>query len=317
MGELSDQSFGTRRRDATATEEIAPDCLLESFLEYLSIERNASDKTLINYEHAITRFRERVVGFQGWDALEADDFRDYLFELMKSDWARATIRLHFASLRSFFKYLNRRQNFKKNPVAEVQLPKSEKRLPVVLTQKQVVELIELPFKVELSQQAPHWMPYRDTAILELFYSSGIRLAELAGLQIRDFDFHNECIRVLGKGNKKRICPVGTLAAKAIYDYRQQAAVMDGPLFISKLRTQMTPRAISNLFTKYHALSNIPVEVSPHKLRHSFATHLLDCGADLRSVQAMLGHASLSTTQIYTHVSVARMKEVYHEAHPRA
>jgi integrase/recombinase XerC len=310
MGEASDQS-------SIKTVKPAIDLLLESFLEYLSIERNSSDKTLINYEHAITQFRDWVGDFQGWDTLEADDFRDYLFELMKADWARATIRLHFAALRSFYKYLNRRQNFKKNPVAEVLLPKSEKKLPVVLTQKQVVELIELPFKVPLSQQAPHWLPYRDTAILELFYSSGIRLAELAGLQIQDFDFHNECVRVLGKGNKERVCPVGTLATKAINEYRQQAGVMNGSLFISKLRSQMTPRAISNLFVKYHALSNIPVEVSPHKLRHSFATHLLDCGADLRSVQAMLGHASLSTTQIYTHVSVARMKEVYHKAHPRA
>ncbi|MDF1816661.1 MAG: tyrosine recombinase XerC [Verrucomicrobiales bacterium] len=298
-------------------EPAIPDLLLESFLEYLSVEKNSSDRTLINYEYAIARFRDQGDTFQGWDLVEADHFRDYLFEMMKEEWARATIRLHFAALRSFYKYLNRRQNFTCNPVAEIQLPKAEKKLPVVLTQKQVVELLEMPFRIKHAKQAPSWLPFRDAAILELFYSSGIRLAELASLHVRDFDLHNECIKVQGKGNKERHCPVGAPAAEAIFKYRQEAGVTEGPLFISKLRKRMTPRAISNLFKKYHAHSSIPVDVSPHKLRHSFATHLLDCGADLRSVQAMLGHASLSTTQIYTHVSVARMKEVYEETHPRA
>ncbi|MDF1752175.1 MAG: tyrosine recombinase XerC [Verrucomicrobiales bacterium] len=308
-----------KNEDDSKGEQVPPvsDLLLESFLEYLSIEKNSSERTLINYEHAIVRFRTWKTPFQTWDAVSADDFRDYLFEMMKDEWGRATVRLHFAALRSFYKYLNRRQNFTVNPVAEIQLPKAEKKLPVVLTQKQVVELLEMPFKIEVPKQAPDWMPYRDAAILELFYSSGIRLAELAGLQVRDFDLHNECIRVMGKGSKERFCPVGTPAAEAIHEYRQRARVVEGPLFISKLRKRMTPRAISNLFKKYHEHTSIPVNVSPHKLRHSFATHLLDCGADLRSVQAMLGHASLSTTQIYTHVSVARMKEVYHETHPRA
>jgi site-specific recombinase XerD len=143
------------------------------------------------------------------------------------------------------------------------------------------------------------------------------LAELASLDVRDFDLHEECVRVLGKGNKERICPVGTAAAEAIHQYRQAARVLDGPLFLSKLRRRMTTRAISDLFTKYHKLSGIPQEVSPHKLRHSFATHLLDHGADLRSVQMLLGHASLSTTQIYTHVSIERIRTVYEQAHPRA
>jgi integrase/recombinase XerC/integrase/recombinase XerD len=123
--------------------------------------------------------------------------------------------------------------------------------------------------------------------------------------------------VVGKGKKERVCPVGTTAAEAVHSYRNQAKVIQGPLFISKLRRRMTTRAISDIFTKYHALSDIPVDVSPHKLRHSFATHLLDHGADLRSVQTLLGHSSLSTTQIYTHVSIERMKTVYEKTHPRA
>ncbi|MCL4154360.1 UNVERIFIED_CONTAM: hypothetical protein GTU68_049872 [Idotea baltica] len=137
------------------------------------------------------------------------------------------------------------------------------------------------------------------------------------MNVEDFDLHNECVRVFGKGSKERVCPVGNLAAEAIHRYRNEARVMGGALFISKLRKRLTSRAISDVFKKYHALTDIPVNVSPHKLRHSFATHLLDNGADLRSVQTLLGHASLSTTQIYTHVSIERMKRVYEETHPRA
>lgn len=265
----------------------------------------------------MTRFREWHPSFQGWKEATPDDFRDYLYDCMKAEMARSTIRLHFAALRSFYKYLTRREGLPVNPVAEVQLPKAEKKLPVVLTQAQVTELLEMPFNTEQPKQAADWTAWRDAAILELFYSSGIRLAELASLNIDDFDFHQECVRVFGKGSKERLCPVGSMAAEAIHAYRNKARVMEGALFISKLRRRLSTRAISDIFKKYHSLSSIPVNVSPHKLRHSFATHLLDHGADLRSVQTLLGHASLSTTQIYTHVSIERMKAVYEKTHPRA
>lgn len=290
---------------------------VEAFLEYLSVEKNCSHRTLSNYEHAINAYRKSVIVFSGWHTLDSDDFRDYLYLCMKSGWSRSTIRLHFSALRSFYKFLTRRQGLSMNPLLDVELPKAEKKLPVVLNQTQVNELLEMPFKIEQPKQAAPWTAHRDVAILELFYSSGIRLAELAGLNVEDFDLHNECVRVFGKGNKERICPVGTPAAEALHAYRNEARVMDGALFISKLRKRMTSRAISDIFKKYHALSKIPVNISPHKLRHSFATHLLDHGADLRSVQTLLGHASLSTTQIYTHVSIERMKQVYDKAHPRA
>lgn len=293
------------------------DSPLDAFLEYLSVEKNSSPRTLQNYHHAITRFREWLPEGKSWENIDADDFRDYLFYCMRDNWARATVRLHFAALRSFYKFLTRRAGLKSNPVVEVQLPKAEKKLPVVLNQKQVLELIEKPLQVDQPKQAPVWTAVRDTAILELFYSSGVRLSELAALDVSDFDLHNECVRVFGKGSKERICPVGTPAAEAIHRYRNAARVLDGPLFISKLRRRLTTRAISDLFKKYHALCDIPQNASPHKLRHSFATHLLDHGADLRSVQTLLGHASLSTTQIYTHVSIERMKQVYEKAHPRA
>jgi site-specific recombinase XerD len=199
----------------------------------------------------------------------------------------------------------------------VQLPKLDRKLPVVLTAKQIVELLEAPLKVEKQKQAPTWMPLRDAAILELFYSSGLRLAELVSLDVASVDVFTESVRVIGKGRKERVVPVGQPALEAIQKYRQAANVHAGPLFLSKLRKRLTPLNIWLAIQRYLPHTSIPLKVSPHKLRHSFATHLLDAGADLRSVQALLGHSSLSTTQIYTHVTVERLKKVYDEAHPRA
>jgi integrase/recombinase XerC len=300
-----------------AAPPAATDPRAEAFFEFLSTERNVSPRTLINYEHALNTFRTQYPRFTAWEKLSADDFRRYLFDCMKQNKARSTIRLHFAALRSFYKFLTHRHGLKVNPLKEVQLPKIERKLPVVMTLKQVDELLSLPFKIKQPKQAPSWLPHRDAAILELFYSTGIRLAELAALNVEDFDFYNETIRVLGKGSKERYCPVGTPALEAIQQYRAHADVKSGPLFHSKLRKRLSPRAIHNLLKKYLAHADFPLHVTPHKLRHSFATHLLDNGADLRCVQSLLGHASLSTTQIYTHVSVERMKKVYDQAHPRA
>lgn len=293
------------------------DPLTANFLKFLEVERRSSPRTLDNYRHALDEFRRRQPGFTAWDALTADDFRAYLFAMMKRDLGRATIRLHFAALRSFFKWLTRRQGWKHNPLLEVQLPKQEKKLPVVLTVAQVLQMIELPLKIAKDKQAPVWSPERDAAILELFYSTGMRLAELVSLNVEDIDAITESVRVIGKGRKERLCPIGAPALTAIQRYRQKAAVHDGPLFRSKLGKRITTQAIADVVEKYWRKSGLPVHITPHKLRHSFATHLLNNGADLRSVQTLLGHASLSTTQIYTHVSTQRMKEVYEAAHPRA
>lgn len=293
------------------------DPLTANFLKFLEVERRCSPRTLDNYRHALDEFRRRQPGFTAWDALTADDFRAYLFAMMKRDLGRATIRLHFAALRSFFKWLTRRQGWKHNPLLEVQLPKQEKKLPVVLTVAQVLQMIELPLKIAKDKQAPVWSPERDAAILELFYSTGMRLAELVSLNVEDIDTITESVRVIGKGRKERLCPIGAPALTAIQRYRQKAAVHDGPLFRSKLGKRITTQAIADVVEKYWRKSGLPVHITPHKLRHSFATHLLNNGADLRSVQTLLGHASLSTTQIYTHVSTQRMKEVYEAAHPRA
>jgi site-specific recombinase XerD len=178
-------------------------------------------------------------------------------------------------------------------------------------------LLDQPLKAGRKNQAPAWAASRDAAILELFYSSGLRLSELVALNVPDLDPYTETVRVLGKGRKERMVPVGAPALKAVQVYRSAAQVHAGPLFISKLRKRLTARSVWLILKKYVEATGIQLPTSPHKLRHSFATHMLDAGADLRSVQSLLGHASLSTTQIYTHVTVARLKEAYDQAHPRA
>ncbi len=286
------------------------------FLEHLEVERNVSPLTLTNYRHALVSFR-KTVPQPAWKELRADHFRRYLFEQMKAGLAKPTVRLHFAALRTFYRFLTERHGLKDNPLKQVQLPKLDRGLPVVLSRKQIDTLLAAPLAMEKSDRAPKWMPQRDAAILELFYSSGLRLAELASLTVRDVDIFNETVRVMGKGRKERIVPVGALALEALQKYRQAARVDVGPLFINKSRKRISTRSVWLSLRRYLAFAGIPLTVSPHKLRHSFATHMLDAGADLRSVQSLLGHASLSTTQIYTHVTTERLKKAYDDAHPRA
>jgi site-specific recombinase XerD len=292
------------------------DPLAEEFFRFLEVERNASSRTLIAYRQALQGFRAQE-NVRSWRSCRADDFRDYLFELMKKGQARSYIRLQFSAFRTFYRFLVERKNLASDPVRQLQLPKAEKKLPLVLTQKQIDELLTAPLRVPKHRSAPQWMPLRDVAIMELFYSSGLRLGELASLNVADVDVYTESVRVLGKGRKERVCPVGAPALEAVSRYRAGASVQTGPLFINKLRGRISSRSIWLILKRYLRHTSIPVAVSPHKLRHSFATHLLDSGADLRSVQALLGHASLSTTQIYTHVTVERLKKAYADAHPRA
>jgi tyrosine recombinase XerC len=296
---------------------MADDPLADAFLEFMSSERRSSERTLTNYELALRQFREWREPFQGWSELTADDFRAFLFDLMKQERGRATIRLQFAALRSFFKWLTRRRGWKTNPLLEVQLPKREKKLPVVLTETQIDQMLSLPLTMEKSKRDAVWAPERDAAILELFYSTGMRLSELVALNVEDIDTYTETVRVFGKGSKERLCPVGSKALEAVQRYRAKAGVHDGALFLSKLRRRLSIQGVDDVVNKYWRASGLPVHLTPHKFRHSFATHLLNNGADLRSVQELLGHASLSTTQIYTHVSTQRMKEVYDKSHPRA
>lgn len=294
------------------------DQLIEAFIQFHSVEKNSSPRTLRNYTQALNQFAAfHDDKFPGWKNFLPDHFRAYLFQCMKDEVSRATIRLRFSALRSFYKYLVHRQGLAKSPLNDIQLPKAERKLPIVLNQKQIVKLLEMPLNMEIDKQAPEWMPLRDAAIMELFYSTGMRLSELAALDVKDIDPLSECVKVLGKGGKERIVPIGSYAVKAIQNYRLKASHHEGELFISKLRKRLSTRSIGNLLKKYLDASEIPFNVTPHKLRHSFATHLLDNGADLRAVQSLLGHASLSTTQIYTHVTKERLKKTYEKSHPRA
>jgi integrase/recombinase XerC len=293
------------------------DRLLDQYLEYLQVERNASPRTIIAYRHALNQFKRFAGDHSSWFSCTAQQFRAFLLECMKKGMARSYVRLHFAALRSFYKYLVERAELAENPLTSVQLPKTEKNLPIVLSVDQVDELLTAPKKIERANQAPAWGAARDAAILELFYSSGLRLSELVALNVTDIDPFSETVRVIGKGRKERIVPVGEIAMQAIQRYRHEAIIKSGPLFISKLRRRISARSVWLLLRKYLGRTSIQLQASPHKLRHSFATHLLDNGADLRSVQTLLGHVNLSTTQIYTHVTAERLKKAYDEAHPRA
>lgn len=295
---------------------LDPDPLTEEFLSYLGDGKNYSPQTLRSYRQSLAAFRSFRPGLS-WQEATADDFRAYLFDLMKRERSRATIRLHFAALRSLYNHLTDRGIIPSNVLKLVSLPKPEKSLPEFLTVPQITTLMERPGAKPKSKQAPEWMRARDAAILELFYSSGLRLAELAALDVRDLDPISETVRVMGKGSRERIVPVGALALEAISHYRHQAKVQSGPLFINKSRLRLGHRSIWLLLKNYVRDAGLPATLSPHKLRHSFATHLLDNGADLRSVQSLLGHASLTTTQIYTHVTTERLKRAYDAAHPRA
>ena len=292
------------------------DPLADEFLRYLEVERNVSPRTLAVYRDALAAFRLQK-NPTPWKKCSGDSFRNYLFAAMKKGQARSYIRLQFSAFRTFYRFLIERKGLVHDPVRELQLPKAEKKLPLVLTRQQVEELLSAPLRVPKHQSAPTWMPLRDAAIMEMFYSSGLRLNELALLEVADLDIYTESVRVFGKGRKERVCPVGAPALVAVSRYRAAANVHSGPLFINKSRRRISPRSVWLILKRYLRHTSIPIALSPHKLRHSFATHLLDNGADLRSVQALLGHASLSTTQIYTHVTVERLKKAYAGAHPRA
>ena len=302
-------------KNRSATPGLRKDPLAEEFLRYLAVEQNASPRTRKAYRHALEAFR--ATNRTAWKKCSAADFRNYLFAIMKREQARSYVRLQFSALRSFYKFLRARKKLARDPLAELRLPKIDKKLPIVLTRQQIEELLAAPLKIAKNRAAPVWMPLRDVAIMELFYSSGLRLSELAALDVSDVDLYTESVRVFGKGRKERVCPVGAPALEAIQHYRAAANVHTGALFINSRRGRISNRSIWLILKRYLRHTSIPISISPHKLRHSFATHMLDRGADLRSVQALLGHASLSTTQIYTHVTVERLKKAYAEAHPRA
>jgi integrase/recombinase XerC len=278
---------------------------LDKFCDSLRAERNASNHTLKAY----TKDLEQFFAFSGKKPLEIthDDIRSYLASLHN----KTTISRKLATVRSFFKYLHREGKIKKNPAKIISSPKMQKKLPRFLTVDEAFSLMGAP-------QGDSFYSERDKAVLELLYSSGIRVSELTGLDINDFDKRESLVRVKGKGKKERIVPIGSKAFEALQNYLPERILIkkkSQALFLNKRGARLTERSVRRIVDKYGKLIALKGSLSPHALRHTFATHLLHSGADLRSIQELLGHSSLSTTQKYTHVDVAHLIDVYDKAHP--
>ncbi len=244
-------------------------------------------------------------------AIAPTDVRAFLAMMRNSGYSKPTIARKLATLRSFYKYLVRSGLIEASPVSVIRTPRLDKRLPKCLDVDQVAAILEAPDTTTL-------LGARDRAILETLYSAGLRIGELVALNVEDLDEFAEAVRVRGKGRKERIAPLGAMAVAAIEHYlSMRDGPKRGPLFVNVRSGRLSARSVRRKLDKYLPLAGIGVHVSPHALRHSFATHMLNAGADLRSVQEMLGHSSLSTTQIYTHLTTRRLKEVYERAHPLA
>ncbi len=246
----------------------------------------------------------------------AEDVRRYLQHMREHNYSKATVARKLATLRSFFKFLNKRGLTGNNPMLSIRTPKLDKRLPKFMTEEQVTRLLQTPDDSDI-------LGSRDKAMLEVIYSSGLRVSELVGLNIDDLDVVGGVIKVRGKGKKERVSPVGQTAVNALAKYiAQRKTIMtqdspEAPLFINKHGQRLSTRSVRRKLDKYLIEAHLDPDISPHTLRHSFATHMLNHGADLRVVQELLGHQSLSTTQIYTHLTTKRIQDVYENAHPRA
>jgi len=303
------------------TQSAGTDALVAEFLTYLRGERDASSLTVRNYGAALNAFRAWFEGRMkhkcDWARLDVFQVRGYLVHMTERKYDRATIQLKMSALRSFYKWLLRAEHVKQNPLTGLTLPKKVRKLPKFLTIQQVESLLNAPLADKSADHA--FAVWRDKAMLEVLYSSGIRIHELVGLNDDDVDLLGEVARIRGKGKKERLAPLGGPAVEALQRYLElRRRTARGPLFINQEGGgRLTARSVQRILKKYLIAANLDPSLTPHKLRHSFATHMLDAGADLRSVQELLGHANLSTTQIYTHVTPERLKKVYEKAHPRA
>ncbi len=282
---------------------------VEKFIRYLEIEKNYSSHTMLNYELDLEEF-QKFLGSQPVEKVDYLGVRKYLAALKENGLKPRSIARKLSSLRSFFRFLSREGFIKINPVSSVMSPKLERHLPQFLTESEAAGLIETMIAGSKNSA-------RDRAILETFYSTGIRISELVGLNLDDVDFISGIIKVRGKGKKERIVPIGDKASSAIRAYLQSRKKRSSAVFINPRGERLTDRGVRFVFGKYARAAGIKHGVSPHTMRHSFATHLLNRGADLRTVQELLGHANLGTTQIYTHLTTERLKSVYDKAHPRA
>jgi integrase/recombinase XerC len=293
------------------------------FEDFLAKERRYSRYTLRNYRQAFDDFHHWLVGAGLWSrgfvGLGPREARDFVIEAQRR-FDRRTLHNHVSGLRTFFKFWMRQGKLQHNPLATVPLPKLEKRLPKFLTEEQMKLLLTGPQRLLENETIDAATAWRDRLAMELLYGGGLRVSELAGLTYGAVDFESGVARVMGKGRKERLCPLGSVALAVLKKFRDEFAKRTAPaspVLVNPNGSQMPVRAVQTMLKRYLALAGLPLDLTPHKLRHSYATHLLNAGADLRLVQELLGHAQLATTQVYTHVSVARLKEIYAKAHPRA
>jgi len=322
---------GTSRGGCEKIEKIFSP-LVRQFLDYLKLEKHFSDYTVKSYGADLIQFGQFLMGEIGAShgatmtgtqderqlACEPLTIREFLAYLYAQNYTKSTTARKLATLRSFYKFLIRRGVVSTNPLATIRTPKQEKRLPKCLDLEQVQKLLDAPGDNDL-------LSARDKAMLEVLYSSGIRVSELVELEMADMDLTEGVLRVKGKGRKERLTPIGSQAIRAVQRYfelrstdmRSQQGNHGSRVFLNKHGEPLSTRSVRRKLDKYLVSAGLDPGISPHTLRHSFATHLLNNGADLRSVQELLGHQSLSTTQIYTHLTTSRMKEVYDSAHPRA
>lgn len=309
-----------------------PPTEIDEFIQHYRVERGASEYTLRNYSQALNEFLhwwdQTRGGAPDWSNLTRDDFRSYLRQLSVRQLSRAAIQLRFSALRSFYKRLMRQGIIESSPIKDINIPKMPKRLPRTLTGDQINALLAAPLseweeRKQKQDAAPDKTVYlRDAAILETLYSAGLRISEVCGLKGEDLNTAEGFVLVRGKGKKERVAPIGGPAMKAIAEYWEALGRIPGPrdpifLAAADKPEAIYPRIVQLRLKAYLARCGLDPKLTPHKLRHSFATHLLDAGADLRSVQELMGHAHLVTTQVYTHVSAERLKKAYRNAHPRA
>ncbi len=332
-----EKGFEALKHNDTVDQTLARarDYFRKDFINFLSVERNLSNRTVEEYESDLRIFFDYFRPFLDaeltLDTIDERTIREFLTWLKKDKkYTARAVNRKLSTLKSYFKFLKKEGYLSESPVAEIKSLKMEKHLPRVLNENEVSQLLEAPDEAVTGKtkksaketQLDLLSQYRDRAILELFYASGMRISELVGLSCEDIDFENRVIRVTGKGNKQRNVLVNNTAMNALKAYLSMKTKIHSrasdhrAVFVSRKNVRLTARAVQYLFSKYLLQAGINKVASPHTLRHSFATHLLEGGSDLMTIKELLGHESLSTTQIYTNISMKHIREVYEECHPR-
>lgn len=294
---------------------------LDAYLEHLEFQRRLSLNTVRNYRKAVLIFVEYLVSENEWngsfESYSKTTIRSFLIEQQRRV-SRRTIHNYVSGLRNFYTYLRRQGACELNPFTNLILPKLERKLPEFLTEQQMVDLLEAPAKMFKAELISQFDAYRDNLIMELLYGGGLRISELCALKHGAIDLPSGVARVIGKGQKERVCPLGGVAIASLKIFVETFGFdqsVEAPVVVNKKGQAMQARKVQLMLKRYLKFAGLPLTITPHKLRHSFATHLLNSGAELRAVQEMLGHTSLSTTQLYTHLSIQRLKDVYSQAHP--